>query len=152
MLVVLRLRIVSCLLLLGLGLGMLGVQVRAQTAPPPEPQAPPPLEGPAIGVEALPAAELPRGGAGFGEDRTRETPRESSPAPEVPSGRSRVYVPTAPPEPITERPSGNRPGLRGEVDRRPLGLGPGTERIRLGWRELAHSAPGVDLGGRTLDP
>ena len=114
MLVVLRLRIVSCLLLLGLGLGMLGVQVRAQTAPPPEPQAPPPLEGPAIGVEALPAAELPRGGAGFGEDRTRETPRESSPAPEVPSGRSRVYVPTAPPEPITERPSGNRPGLRAQ--------------------------------------
>ena len=37
------------------------------------------------------------------------------------------------------------------MDRRLLGLGPGTERIRLGWRELAVSVPGVDLGGRTLD-
>ena len=69
MLVVLRLRIVSCLLLLGLGLGMLGVQVRAQTAPPPEPQAPPPLEGPAIGVErcrrpSCPAVERASGKTG----------------------------------------------------------------------------------------
>src|SRR5215831_11993554 len=90
-----------CLLVLGLGVGVAGVPARAQApaAPqPPEPQAPPPLDGPVTGLEALPSTE-------------REVPAAARPVGAVPAegsqtDRARVHVPQAPPAPILERPSG----------------------------------------------
>ncbi|MGP0066565.1 MAG: hypothetical protein ACLQGP_23620, partial [Isosphaeraceae bacterium] len=86
------LRVVSGLLPLWLGFVMLGASAWGQatpTPPPPEPQAPPTLDGPTTGAEALPTADVPRAGE--------------------PADAGRVYAPKAPPAPIVERPAGVRP-------------------------------------------
>jgi hypothetical protein len=85
-----RMRVASGLLLLWLGVATLGVSAWAQsTPPPPEPQAPPALDGPATGAEALPARDATRAGSS--------------------ADTGRVYAPKAPPAPVVERPSGDRP-------------------------------------------
>ncbi len=96
----------------GLFIGMLSVPAWSQTPadstpPPPQPQAPPPLDGPRVEVDALPATR----DASAGQDPERDVPRESEvPDLTTPSGPpARVYVTQEPPAPIAERPSGERP-------------------------------------------
>src|SRR5262249_12010665 len=106
-----------CLLVIGLGVGMTGVPARAQApAPPqpPEPQAPPPLDGPVTGIEALPSTAVPQAGATERESSAPARSGEILPSDALLADAGRVHVPQAPPAPIAERPSGARPDLRAQ--------------------------------------
>ena len=112
-----RRKLAWCLLVVGLGVGMVNVPARAQSPSPPQPpqpQAPPPLDGPVTGLEALPSTEAPQAGAAERESPAPARSGEVLPADGSPAGTGRVHVPQAPPAPIAERPSGERPDARAQ--------------------------------------
>lgn len=97
-------KVARCLLMAGLGLAVVVVEAAAQApeAPqPPQPQAPPPLDGPVTELEPLPST---RPG-----DPGPAQPDAMVPADRLPAAAGRVHVREAPPAPIAERPSGERP-------------------------------------------
>jgi len=105
----------------GIAVGLLFFEVmigtgRAQAPPPPLPgrESSPPLEGPATGLEPIPAGEARRDGAAASIGEPRGATRDTRQAVEARTRSGRVYSQQQPPAPIVERPAGARPGRRAQ--------------------------------------